>query len=89
MIYRGCEKRMIKIKDPESRFFEEAYFVLKEELYNEQPPLKDMVQEANRIILSGMSRKRKKRPGIKGILFFLFAAVILSLALSVALYFIR
>ena len=67
MVYKGCQKRMIVIKNPDGDFFEEAHFVLKE-IYNKTRPASEdsMIKEANRILnkysLVGEEKKRKKSP---------------------------
>ena len=58
MVYKGCEKRIIMIKNTGSELFEEAYFVLRNESRNEES---DMVAEANRIIEECGGRKGKHK----------------------------
>lgn len=55
MIYKGCERKMIMIKNTGSDYFDEAYFILKEKqntkaYVNED----DMLKEANRIVNDNM-----------------------------------
>lgn len=55
MVYKGCQRRMIMIKNPGSDYFEEAYFILKEN--DKKIPLaseSDMIKEANRIVADNM-----------------------------------
>gem|GEM_PF-6516455 len=59
MIYNGSQKKMIKIKNPGSKFFEEAYFILREDFAENDSDIKDMVDEANRIIDNMQKRKKK------------------------------
>ena len=48
---KGCSKRVIVIKTPESDLYEEAYFILKNSVrYSTLPSSTDMVSEANRLI---------------------------------------
>ncbi|MBQ4562807.1 MAG: hypothetical protein IJA55_10815 [Clostridia bacterium] len=49
MIYKGCEKRMIMLKNTGSDLFEEAYFILSNKK-NMGLSRNDMIKEANRII---------------------------------------
>ncbi len=46
---KGCQKKIIMVKDTNSRYFESAYFVIKSDL---QPSAKntDMLSEAHRLI---------------------------------------
>lgn len=49
MIYKGCEKRMIMLKNTGSELFEEAYFILNNKK-SSSVSHNDMIKEANRII---------------------------------------
>lgn len=52
---RGCQRRIIHLKNPESAVFEEAFFILKDQ-ENRSPPAQDeMVREANRILKENMT----------------------------------
>ena len=57
MQLKGTQKRMIAIKTNDSQLFEEAYFVLKPNIDNNNT---DMVAEAEKIIRSRVSEKDKK-----------------------------
>ncbi len=50
MIYKGCQKRMIMLKNTGSDIFEEAYFILKENKNRGYTSENDMIKEANRIV---------------------------------------
>ena len=52
MKLRGCRKRVICVEKPDSRLFEEALFVLREEAGG--VPESDMLAEANRILEESM-----------------------------------
>ena len=47
---RGYQKRIICLKNTKSRYFDEAYFVVKEDSTNSGVPHSELVEEANRII---------------------------------------
>ena len=47
---RGYQKRIIYLKNTKSRYFDEAYFVVKEDSTNSGVPHSELVEEANRII---------------------------------------
>ena len=89
MIYKGCQKKMIIIKNPGSRFFEEAYFILKEDQGEDERDMKDMVEEANRIISKNIQNKEKKRPRLRPLIISLSAVSACSLLFSVILLIIR
>ncbi len=49
---KGCQKRVIWVRNPESKWFDEAYFILSDSPDCEEKNSKeaDMVKEANKII---------------------------------------
>ena len=47
---RGCQKRVYVIRKPDSRLFEEAYFLLKPNTGNHVPEEAAMLREAERIV---------------------------------------
>ena len=47
---RGCQKKIIYLKNSGSDIFEEAYFVIKSNIRYEEISECDMIEEANRII---------------------------------------
>ena len=72
---RGCQKQMIVLQTPESRLFESAFFVLRREMGAVEQD--DMIAEANRIVGSGYSLRKRGRcaalkrvgPFLTGVLF--------------------
>lgn len=72
MIYKGCERKIILIKNPGNGYFDEAYFILKENKNEKQGNGTDMLSEANRIVNESMmilDRGVKKAPKSKRILY--------------------
>lgn len=67
MIYKGCEKRMIKLKSTGSSIFEEAYFVLNSRRGG-QVSYQEMIREANRIVgensFSSANKHHSLRPWV-------------------------
>lgn len=64
-MYKGCQRKMIMIKNPGGDLFDEAYFILKEKAVKKQSLNDhDMIAEANRIVgenmLSDYTEKKKK-----------------------------
>lgn len=53
---RGCQKRVIYMKNTGSRHFEGAYFVLRQN--SEEVSDADMIKEANRIINENFAREK-------------------------------
>ena len=85
---RGCQKRVVFLKNTGSSIFESAYFVLKEDSVNKSDPFSytDMVHEANRIIEENLAGKKRN----KSIYIILIAAFLLGALFSfVTLYFIN
>lgn len=47
---KGARKQMIVVRTSNSRFFDEAYFVLREEAQSQNQKSSDILSEANRIL---------------------------------------
>jgi hypothetical protein len=63
---KGARKEMIVVRTGNSRYFDEAYFVLREEVQRDKEKSKDILGEANRILAEIASdpshtQKKKKR----------------------------
>lgn len=72
---RGSEKRVIFLRDTGSRYFEEAYFVLRRGIAEADTPEEDMVREAQRIIRDcGAYPCRGRKMGAKALSFLAGAA---------------
>lgn len=84
---RGCQKRVYVIRKPDSRLFEEAYFLLKPTTGNHVPEEAAMLREAERIVsevygfAAEYTCRQKKAGGGFGTRFFAF---ILGVAVSSA-----
>ena len=64
---KGCERRIVHLKNTGSAVFEEAFFLMKEEKSEKPPTYAAMVREATRIIeenitLGGVYRKPNAAP---------------------------
>ena len=55
---KGAQKKMVVVRTRESRFFEEAYFVMRKDIPNAVRDSEDIVAEANRIIRQSTDRHR-------------------------------
>ena len=60
---RGCQKRVIFLKNTGSALFEEAYFVMRKEEKTERRSEADMVAEADRIIEENFGKKKRIKFG--------------------------
>ena len=47
---KGSHRQMIVIRTSDSRYFDEAYFVLRKELKEPRPARTDILREANRLL---------------------------------------
>ena len=66
MMIKGAQKQMIVVRTGNSRFFDEAYFVLRREIGNERKIRRDILHEANRILeenrlIAPASKRRRGR----------------------------
>ena len=83
---RGCQKKIIYVKNTDSKVFDEAYFVLSDKI-PEATEECDMVEEANRILgeCGYIKEKRKIFATVKKILTenipILFTGIIIGIVL--------
>lgn len=87
---RGYQRRVIYLKNPGGEYFDEAYFVVRENLPEDSAREGDMVFEANRIISENLGVKKPMRPHrlFFGIAIFL-SGVLLSWGAALALLLTR
>ena len=88
---RGCQKKTIHIKDTGSKYYEEAYFVLRPGVSESKISSSDMISEAVRIADESVEAASGKRAGARcgGLLLFVtglisggaFAAAVLLIIL--------
>ena len=69
---KGCQKKIIFLKDTGCDVFEEAYFVIKPEY--ERMNKGDIVNEATKII-SGIDKDKENKNDKKGIIYTLFLSI--------------
>ena len=72
---RGCQKRVIFLKNTDSTVFSEAYFIVNEDKENENLGERDLVCEANRIINEKVGYPERK-PIMKTVLKILLESVL-------------
>lgn len=86
---KGTEKKIIYLKSTKSKHFDEAYFVLKDDIINDRDG--EILEEAERIIFKTdafSKRKQRKKVSFKGCFLFslgtltgsLFACVLCLIA---------
>ena len=86
---KGCQKKVIFIKNTGSRNFDEAYFIISREAESSPGKEESLVSEANRIIERSIEAypKNEKR-GKKRILFDFFIPFSVGAFASAAIFFI-
>lgn len=80
---KGAQKQMIVLKTSASRYFEEAYFVLKTDLKPNKRDRTDLLTEANRILKESESVRNGKHRPKKGWLWFAFGILLGAAAATV------
>ena len=85
---KGCQKKIVFLKDTGSDFFEEAYFVLKCEVNDSLIHSKDIINEATMVINNysneGSSSKSSSKK-ISRVLWF-FIGFVLSFVITLSVY---
>ncbi len=94
---KGCQKRVIWVRNPESKWFDEAYFILSDSPEHEEKTSKenDMLKEANKIIAASpfasyygfsapISKKSDKIKFTDKLKWFLIGAFLSALLITIA-----
>jgi len=85
-MYRGAQKKVIVLKNPDSRYFDEAHFILKENFREDatEESINEMIEEANRILNESMlydyfdpsnAKKKRSKRNVQFMLFSLWYAL--------------
>ena len=88
-MYRGCKKNIIHIKNTGSRYIEQAYFILKDDLREDDERYSDMISEANRIVERSVKNKKKEKTGKRPLLPFALGAALCALLYTLAILVLR
>ncbi|MBO7293579.1 MAG: hypothetical protein J6V07_06570 [Clostridia bacterium] len=78
---RGCEKKLIRLGSPESRYFEEVLFILRDNSETGRAATRDIVAEANRILAENTLQKKRREKKGSPLLPFLLGALASAAAL--------
>ena len=81
---KGCQRRVLHLKNTESGLFEEAFFLLRDPGGTEVSH-GDMVREANRILLGADDRGADSKKAGKSVFFWLGLLAGLTLAAAILL----
>ncbi len=85
---KGAQKQMIVVRTGNSRYFDEAYFVLRRDIRPRKGEEDDMISEANRILAEHeATRPRPKRRRLWSILLF-GAGILLGCGVTACLFLI-
>ena len=68
---KGAQKQMIVVRTGASRYFDEAYFVLRQGVVSDRSQEPDLLSEAERILAESETRRAGKR-GRRGTLWWFF-----------------
>ncbi len=85
---KGAQKQMIVVKTGESRWFDEAYFVLRRDVAQKEQDPGLLLQEANRILEECTHRRHKKQLHLLPRVLFFLSGVAMGTGLSALLFFI-
>lgn len=80
---KGCERRVIRLKNPGGGLFEEAIFLLRTPAPEKGSDPREMVAEANRILLGYREGALKKKPRLRPAAFLLGALLGAAVAVGV------
>jgi hypothetical protein len=78
---RGCEKKLIRLGNPDSRYFEEVLFILRDDEATGRAAARDIIAEANRILSENTPHRGTQARREKSLLLFLLGAVTSAVAL--------
>ena len=84
---RGYEKRVVRLSDPGSPYFEEVFFVLRDEAAVTGKRERDIVAEAGRILEENTKGREKRGQGAPRYLYVLLGAALAVALLSPFLFF--
>ncbi len=92
-MFRGAQKRIIVLKSPSGRCFEEAFFIVKDDFPGENAPkVRDLVKEANRILQESRLPKGRGEDRSQGrfsrLLWFAFGMISSAILTAVLLWFL-
>ncbi len=87
---KGCQRRMVCLKQTGSEWFEEAYFLLREEKQSQACDEQSLLREANRIVSEqGLSRGGERKIGVLCRLFYGSVGATLAFLLCAILAWVR
>ena len=79
---KGCQKKIIQIKDTGCKYFEEAYFIIKDETLKTEINECNIVKDATAIVneyVSGINKQNNNKYRFKSFVLFLIGFLIGSM----------
>ena len=84
---KGSQRRMVQVRIGNSRYYEEALFIVRRDLPKAAFPEREMLAEANRILRENAVREERQANPAKA-LAWLFGGMVLGFALAIAVFFL-
>ena len=88
-MFKGCKKNIIHVKNTGSKYFEQAYFIIKDSFDDDETKFNDMILEANRIVEKSVSKKRKGLRHMKALLPFGFGVTLSAFVYTLIILLLR
>ena len=85
---KGSQRRMVQMRIGNSRYYEEAFFIVRRDLPRVNFPEREMLAEADRILRESAAGERSKKPNPAKALACFFGGMVLGFGLAVAVFFL-
>lgn len=86
---KGAQRRMVQVRMGNSRYFEEALFIVRRDLPRQKAGEDEMLAEANRILRESLHGEGKRKRRLPAGLFWLLGGVLLGLGAALLVFFLR
>ncbi len=86
---KGAQRRVVQMRIGNSRYYEEALFIVRRDLPPVRFPEREMLLEANRILCEGAEREERGKKNPAKALAWLFGGMVLGFALALVVFFLR
>ena len=90
---RGAKRSIVVLRVPSCKYFEQAYFIVKDGVENKKGIKKDMVREASRIAMQAITNAQDeqilpKKGGVYYLLYFALGMFVCSLICGAVILFV-
>lgn len=86
---KGAQRRMVQMRIGNSRYYEEAFFIVRRDLPRIRFPEQEMLAEANRILRESTGAKEQTKANPVKSLAFFFGGLLLGFGFALAVFFLR